>query len=244
MVLLALTVVPVTLWYVAVIMWGIRPGAKPEVVAYTVDEFPRRWARALLRIAGVKVVLENVGVLDRGAPQVLVANHTSWFDVLALAGHLPGRYCFVAKKGVRSIPALGYTIDRCGHIFIDRGDRRKALASLDEARVKLEREKPTVIMFPEGTRSEAGELQPFKKGAFVLAIQTGADIVPAAISGSHEVMRKHSLLIHAGTIRVRLGSPIPVASMTLADRNGLMNDTWQAVAGMLGDGEPSTETRQ
>ena len=238
---LLVTVVPVTLWYILRIMWGIRPGAPdPEWVA---DEFPRRWARALLRLAGVRVVFENTDVLDPGAPQVLVANHVSWFDVLALAAYLPGRYCFVAKKEVRKIPFLGYTIERCGHIYIDRGDHQKAMESLEAARVRLEKSKPTVIMFPEGTRSETGDLQRFKKGAFVLAIQTGADIVPAAITGSREVMRKHSLLIHSGTIVVRLAHPIPVGTLTMAGRDKLVKNSWDAVAGMLGGGSESTKPK-
>ena len=231
MILLVLTVAPVTLWYVVRIAWGVRPSAPDP--AYVVDEFPRRWAKMLLRIAGVKVVIQNPEMLDPGRPQVLVANHSSWFDVLALAAWLPGRYVFVAKKEVRRAPFLGYTIERCGHIYIDRSDHQKALRSLEEARVKLEKEKPTVIMFPEGTRSETGELQRFKKGAFVLAIQTGADIVPAAITGSRAVMRKNSFLIHAGTIIIRLGEPISVRSLTMAERDGLMTETREALSGLL-----------
>lgn len=237
LIVLLLTVVPVTMWYVVRIAWGIRPGAPdPEYVA---DEFPRRWARALVRLAGVDVVIENPEAIDAGAPQVLAANHSSWYDVLALAGYLPGRYCFVAKKEVRKIPFLGWTIERCGHIYIDRSDHQKALASLQAARTRLENSRPTVIMFPEGTRSETGALQRFKKGAFVLALQTGADIVPAAITGSRDVMRKHSLLIHAGTIVIRLGEPIPVGSLTMADRDRLMTETREALVGLLDRGSKS-----
>lgn len=237
---LAVTVVPVTLWYVARIAWGVRPSAPdPSMV---VDAYPRLWARRLLWLAGVRVRFENTEHLDPEQPQILVANHVSWFDVLALAAYLPGRYCFVSKKEVRKIPFLGYTIERCGHIFIDRSDHQKALQSLEEARRKLEKEKPTVIMFPEGTRSETGQLQRFKKGAFVLAIQTGADIVPAAITGSKAVMRKHSLLIHSGTIDIRLGEPIPVKQLTTANRDELMQKTRDALKGMLTSGVPSTES--
>jgi 1-acyl-sn-glycerol-3-phosphate acyltransferase len=184
-------------------------------------------------------VIENPEAIDAGAPQVLAANHSSWYDVLALAGYLPGRYCFVAKKEVRKIPFLGWTIERCGHIYIDRSDHQKALASLQAARTRLENSRPTVIMFPEGTRSETGALQRFKKGAFVLALQTGADIVPAAITGSRDVMRKHSLLIHAGTIVIRLGEPIPVGSLTMADRDRLMTETREALVGLLDRGSKS-----
>jgi 1-acyl-sn-glycerol-3-phosphate acyltransferase len=98
-------------------------------------------------------------------------------------------------------------------------------------------------MFPEGTRSATGELQRFKKGAFVLALQTGADLVPGAISGSRAVMRKGSFLIHAGTIVVRLGVPIPVGSLTMTDRDELMRDTRAALAGLLGSGGDTTESQ-
>jgi len=231
---------PLTAWWAARIWWGTRSHASDP--ASVRDQYPRRWASALLRCAGVEVVFENAGLLDTDAAQILVANHVSWFDVLALAAFVPGRYCFVAKKEVRKAPFLGYAIERCGHIFIDRSDHERALQSLEEVRVRLEKEKPTVIMFPEGTRSESGELQRFKKGAFVLAIQTGADIVPAAILGSRAVMRKNSLLVYSGTITIRLGESIPVGSLTLADRDGLITDTREALMGLLGRGMESTGT--
>jgi 1-acyl-sn-glycerol-3-phosphate acyltransferase len=238
-----LLVVPVaTIYWASRIAWGVRPGAPdPRRVQ---DEYPRRWAAVLLRAAGVEVLVENSNVLDPDAPQILVANHTSWFDVLALAAFLPGRYCFVAKQEVRKAPFLGYAIERCGHIFIDRGDHQKALASLEAARVRLEKEKPTVIMFPEGTRSATGELQSFKKGAFVLAIQTGANVVPAAISGSRDVMRKHSLLVRPGRIVIRLGEPIPVRSLTLEDRDRLIDEAREGLARLLDGGGDQTRMEQ
>jgi 1-acyl-sn-glycerol-3-phosphate acyltransferase len=87
-------------------------------------------------------------------------------------------------------------------------------------------------MFPEGTRSPDGALRPFKKGAFVLAIQAGVEVVPAAISGSYEVMRKGSLLIRPGTITVRFGEPIDVAGLAVEDRNALTDRTWKALAAL------------
>jgi 1-acyl-sn-glycerol-3-phosphate acyltransferase len=84
-------------------------------------------------------------------------------------------------------------------------------------------------MFPEGTRSATGRLQPFKKGAFVLAIQAGVEVVPAAISGSHEVMRKGSLLVHPGTVRVRFGEPIDVGAYRLEQRDELTRRAREAL---------------
>jgi 1-acyl-sn-glycerol-3-phosphate acyltransferase len=131
------------------------------------------------------------------------------------------------------VPGFGRAVGGCGHIYIDREDHQKALASMDVVREKLEKERPTVIMFPEGTRSATGELQRFKKGAFVLAIQTGAAIVPTAIVGSRQVMRKHSLLIHAGTVTIRFGEPIPVTAVDLDGRDELMSETRGALERML-----------
>jgi len=236
--LLGIAIVPVTLWYVAIILWAVYRNA-PNV-DYIAEEMPRRWARVLLRVAGVRVVVEDEHHIDRSVTQVLASNHASWFDVLALTSVTPGRYVFVAKKEVENIPALGRTIRACGHIFIDRQDRQKALASLTAARERLEREKPRIIMFPEGTRSATGELLPFKKGAFVLAIQTGADVVPTAVLGSRAVMRKHSFLIHAGTITIRFGKPIPVGALTMEQRDPLMQQTREALARLLA--EPARPT--
>ena len=229
--LMAVLVVPVTGWYVARILWSVyRDAPDKECVC---ERVPRKWAQVLCRIAGVRVVLENEGVIDPDVPQILVANHASWFDVLALAGYTPGRYCFVSKKEVAHVPGFGRAVRVCGHIYIDRENHQKALASMDVVREKLEKERPTVIMFPEGTRSATGELQRFKKGAFVLAIQTGADIVPTAILGSRHVMRKHSLLIHAGTVTIRFGDPLPVAALGLEHRDELMRSTRGALERLL-----------
>jgi 1-acyl-sn-glycerol-3-phosphate acyltransferase len=178
------------------------------------------------------VVLENAGAIDPDHPQILVANHVSWFDVLALAAFLPGRYLFVAKRELERVPVFGRAVRACGHVFIDRRDRSRAVESLGLARELLEKESPTIIMFPEGTRSMTGELQPFKKGAFVLAIQTGVEVVPAAIFGSREIMRKGSLLIGPGTIRVRFGEPIGVAGLTLEDRNELTERARSSLASL------------
>lgn len=215
----AVMIVPATLWYGLRIVWAVarnRPDA--ECVC---DTAPRDWARLIMRFSGARVELEGAEVIDPGRPQILVANHVSWFDVLALTAYIPGHFVFVAKRELRGVPIFGRAAAACGHIFIDRKDRNRAVESLGVARGTLEERSPTVIMFPEGTRSATGELQPLKKGAFVLAIQTGVDVVPAAIFGSRDVMRKGSLLIRPGTIRVRFGEPIPVGQYALHERNEL-----------------------
>ncbi len=223
--------VPATIWCTVHIVWATLTNS-PNAARLCAD-VPRAWSRLILRVARVDVVLENEEFIDPEVPQVLVVNHVSWFDVPALAGYVPGPYVFVAKKEVGRVPFFGRAVRACGHILIDRQDRSKAVESLAVARERLEEQGPTIIMFPEGTRSANGELQPFKKGAFVLAIQTGADVIPAAIEGSREVMPKGSFTICPGTVRIRFGEPIPVGEYTMEDRNDLTHRAREALAGLL-----------
>ena len=224
-------VAPWTIYLTLEILWHVYRESPDRQRVF--EAAPRRWSRLLLKAAGVRVVAENPPKMPPERPLVVVANHVSWFDVLALCAATPGRYLFVAKKEVRRAPFLGRSIEECGHIFIDRSNRQAALESLIGLKERLAIEKPIIIMFPEGTRSATGELQPFKKGAFVLALEAGADIVPTAVLGSRAVMKKHSLFIHPGTITVRFGEPIVVAGKTTEERDELIHDSREAVARLL-----------
>ncbi len=229
-----LGILPVTVYHGFRMLWAVYSGGPSA--SCVCQTSPRRWARFILWCSGVQVVLENEGVIDPDRAQVLVVNHTSWFDVFALLAAMPGRSIFVAKKELELIPLFGRAVAACGHVFIDRTDRKQAVDSLSRARKRLEEESPTVIMFPEGTRSATGELQPFKKGAFVLAIQTGVEVVPAAISGSREVMKKGSALVHSGVIRIRFGEPISVQGFDLDQRSELTARAQEALAGLQAAG--------
>jgi 1-acyl-sn-glycerol-3-phosphate acyltransferase len=226
----ATVIIPATVWGTLRILWAMA--RRSPRLPCVCERVQRSWSGLLLKVSGVKVVLENEDVIARDLPQVLVVNHTSWFDVLALSAYLPGSYRFVAKKEIERVPLFGPSLRRCGHIYIDRHDRARAFESLEQARETLEKAAPTIIMFPEGTRSASGELQRFKKGAFVLALQTGADVVPGAISGSRDVMPKGSLRIRPGTVRVRFGEPIRVGSMQVDQRDELTRKAWEAVAAL------------
>jgi 1-acyl-sn-glycerol-3-phosphate acyltransferase len=223
-------VIPVTVYNGFRMLWAVR--RNPPTAKCICDRVPRRWASFILRCSGVRVILENEEVIDPERPQIVVANHVSWFDVFTLIAAMPGRSLFVAKKELSRIPLFGPAVAACGHVFIDRTDRRRAVDSLAVVRKKLEEDCSTIIMFPEGTRSRTGELQPFKKGAFVLAIQAGVEVVPAAISGSRSVMRKGSMRIRPGTIRVRFGDPIEVSGLDLDMRNELTKRAHNALAAL------------
>lgn len=231
----ALVALPLTVLYASRIMWAAaRRSARLPCLC---EEIPRRWSLAILRAAGTRVVLENPEHIDPDRQQVLVANHVSWFDVPALAGHMPGTYRFVAKKELAKVPFFGYAWTTCGHIAIDRQDIASAIESLAQARRRLEEDRPTIIVFPEGTRSATGELRPFKKGAFVLALEAGAEVVPAAIVGSRDVMPRGSWRVRTGrTIRIRFGAPLKVEGMGMESRDALTSAARSAVQELLSGG--------
>jgi 1-acyl-sn-glycerol-3-phosphate acyltransferase len=201
------------------IVW--RASRRSAKLRCTCRENPAAWSRAIVRAAGVRVTLEGTEHLSTERAAILVANHQSWFDIFALQGYLPVDVRFVAKKELEGIPVFSASWQACGHISIDRSDLEKAIESLQRAGKVMREEKPTIIMFPEGTRSASGELQPFKKGPFVLAIETGVPVTPTAIVGSRDVMAKGSWRIRPGHVQVRIGAPIPVEGLTVDDREAL-----------------------
>lgn len=205
------------------------------------ESLTRTWARKLLKAAGATVEVKGLEHFDPDAPHIIIANHQSWFDVFAMAGYLPTRFRFVAKAELSKIPIFGPAWVACGHVSIDRKDRARAFESIAEAGRRVKDENLNIVLFPEGTRSADGRLQPFKKGAFVLAIQSGVPVVPLAVMGSREVMPKGKWRLRPGHIELRLGTPIPVEGLELDDRNQLMQTAWDAVRSLQGD-EIATES--
>jgi 1-acyl-sn-glycerol-3-phosphate acyltransferase len=193
------------------------------------QEAPRKWAASLLWAAGATVEVEGLEHLPPGEPAILVANHESWFDVFAMVAYLPINYRFVGKIELTKIPFFGPAWLACGHIAIDRSNREKAIESLRVAGEALRRDAAVVVMFPEGTRSTDGSLLPFKKGAFVLALQTGVPVVPVGVGGSREIMPKGSWRIRPGTIHIAIGPPIEVQGRGEEDRDGLMREARKEV---------------
>lgn len=184
----------------------------------------RLWGNVNLWIAGVGVQLSGMDNIDPRQAYVYAANHQSWFDIFAILGKLPVQFRWLAKHELFRIPVLGKAMSSIGYIPIDRDDRRKAFESIGHAANQVKRG-TSVVIFPEGTRSRDGVLQAFKKGGFILAIQSQQPIVPISISGSHDILPKEGdWKIQPGVIRMTIGHPIPTAGLGVKNRNQLIND--------------------
>lgn len=226
------------LWWGVAVIWQARRGRKDAAwyVAIT-----RRWTRSVIWASGCPVVIHGRENVRASIPQVIASNHISWFDVFALASVIEVPYHFVAKKELMNIPFFGRAMEAAGHITIDRSNRERAILSLRAAGEKIRHSPGAVVIFPEGTRSHNGRLMPFKKGAFMLAAESGVAIVPTAITGSYEIMRKGSWRITPRTIHIHFLSPIPpheVAALGAAGADPLMDAVRSRIAAVVGEDEP------
>jgi len=198
-----------------------RPGG-----AY--DRVPRQYARDLLRFNRVPVRAVGLERLAGLGPCVYIANHQSWFDVLATEYLLPGSLRFVAKKELGRVPLFGVALRMAGHIEIDRKNLSSAVAAYENA-ARAIRGGLSAVVFAEGTRSRDGRLKAFKKGPFVLAIVAQVPVVPVFIEGSFAVLPKGSIHPRPAPITLHVGAPIPTRGMTYDDRDALIAATREAL---------------
>ena len=154
-------------------------------------------------------------------PVVFCSNHESNVDPPVLFQALHPQLHVLYKAELHKFPLMGTVLDVGGFVPVDRLDRRQSFDSLAQGAASL-RAGNSFLIFPEGTRSRSGDLLPFKKGGFIMAIQAQVPIVPVAISGGRASMRKGSAIVHPVQVSIRIGEPIPTAGMTLDDRDRLI----------------------
>jgi 1-acyl-sn-glycerol-3-phosphate acyltransferase len=188
-----------------------------------------------LLTSGITIAVEGAANIQRTRAAVYAVNHASnveppiVFDVLH---ELFPRLRILYKAELRKLPVLGRAFELAGFVPLERGNREQSLPAIDRAAEALG-EGHSFLIFPEGTRSRTGNLLPFKKGGFILAIKGQAPVVPIAITGAREAMRKGSPIIHPVRVRVRIGEPVETAGMTLDDRDELATLIHQRVQALM-----------
>lgn len=170
----------------------------------------RLWGKIQLRITGTRVRIQGFEQIDPEKSYILVSNHQSTFDIFALLGYLPIQFRWTAKAELFHTPFMGWAMSRIGYIPIERDSPKKAYRSMLRA-AEVVRNGVSVIIFPEGTRSPDGNLQPFKKGVFLLALKSRAPILPITIQGTSKIMRKGDWRTYPGQVRIQIDPPIETA---------------------------------
>lgn len=170
----------------------------------------RFWARTALAICRVRVRTRGLEHLDRNRSYVYVSNHASMFDIPAILASVPDQIRIVYKRELEIIPFFGWGLKWGHYIGIDRGRSGEAMRSIEEAIEKI-RNGQSLLLYAEGTRTTDGKLQPFKRGAFNIAVRAGVPVVPLTVNGSFKILPKRSIVIHPGDVELVLGKPIMIS---------------------------------
>jgi len=219
-----LWIVLVTAFFSILAIFGSLIDKKGELP----HKIARMWSRSILAASRVKVTVKNLSWIDPGRSYIYMSNHQSAFDIPVLLAYLPVQFKWLAKAELFKIPVFGFAMRRAGYISIDRSNRRSAIKSLRTA-AEMIRNGVSVVIFPEGTRSRDGKIRPFKKGGFVLAVDSGVPVVPVIIHGTREIMTKKTLRIKAGQVVLEIEKPIETADYNRKTKDQLLDKVGRVI---------------
>jgi 1-acyl-sn-glycerol-3-phosphate acyltransferase len=186
------------------------------------------WAYTMLAISFVRTEIKNKAKILKGTSYIIISNHQSLFDILAVVTTLGIQFRWFIKKEVLKIPIFGYALYASRNIFIDRSNTARAIESINKGVDRLPRN-ASVMVFAEGTRSPDGQIHEFKKGGFMVAIGHKIHILPVTVNGSRRVLPKGSLEVKPGKIQVVIGDPIDTSGYTTDTVQELVDKTRRAI---------------
>jgi 1-acyl-sn-glycerol-3-phosphate acyltransferase len=215
----------IILWVLlTTIFWGVaaiftsfftRTGNPVHIIA-------RKWARGILFASRIKVTVNGLANIEPGQSYVYMSNHQSNFDIPVLLAHLPVQFRWLAKAELFKIPIFGRAMRGAGYVKIDRFNQESAFKSIKEAGSRM-KNGVSVMIFPEGTRSRDGKIRPFKKGGFIMAVDSGAPIVPIILQGTWSIMEKSSLKIKTGEVTLNIAAPITTTGFSRDNKDDLID---------------------
>jgi 1-acyl-sn-glycerol-3-phosphate acyltransferase len=188
-----------------------------------------------LALCGIRYRVSGRENIPRDTAVVFCSNHESNVDPAVLFLGLHAQLHILYKAELRNIPLMRTVFDVGGFVAVDRGDRDRSMRSLEEGAASL-RAGNSFLIFPEGTRSRTGALLPFKKGGFIMALKAQVPIVPVAVVGGRDAMRKGSAIVRPVKVSVRIGRPVPTVGLTVEQRDTVVSAVRAEVQKLLDEG--------
>lgn len=202
--------------------------APPAIVSCLLDPsgrwpsfFQQAWGNWLLRTNGIRLYPKGLEYLGKEQACILIANHASILDIPGIISASPFPVRFIAKKSLAWFPVFGWFLSSSGHILIERENAKSALLGLKKA-VTLLQKGISIVVFPEGTRTPDGQVKDFKGGAFLLALEAKAPIVPVSISGTYHMLPRTGWCFWSGPMELNIEKPIPTHGLSLREARPLM----------------------
>jgi len=186
------------------------------------------WAWVMLAVTWVRPVIKGREKIKKGQSYIIISNHQSQYDILALVTRLGIQFRWIIKKELRKVPLFGYALCASRNIFIDRSNTKQSIESINEGLKRLPLG-TSVMVFAEGTRSPDGKIHPFKKGGFIMAIDNSLPILPVSVSGGRKILPKRSLVFSPGPMEVVVADPIDTTGYTRKELEELMQRTRDTV---------------
>ena len=217
--MLIVTIFWTTLFGIAVILFSPFDYKKGRILGFIV----KYWAKTIFKTMNINVRVFGLDKLNKNADYIFAPNHASSLDIPLILGFLPFWIVPISKIELKWIPFLGWAMQAAGHVFVDRRDHEKAMFSITKIKNSLIKNPRSILIFPEGSRTNDGTVNQFKTGGLSIGISTKISIVPIAIEGTFESLSKHSKKFVNKLLTINIGSPIDTRKYSLDDRKDLAN---------------------
>ncbi|OUV03734.1 MAG: hypothetical protein CBC40_05830 [bacterium TMED80] len=201
----------------AVILFSPFDYKKGRILGFIV----KYWAKTIFKTMNINVRVIGLDKLDRNADYIFAPNHASSLDIPLILGFLPFWIVPISKIELKWIPFLGWAMQAAGHVFVDRRDHEKAMLSIAKIKNSLLKNPRSILIFPEGSRTNDGKVNQFKTGGLSIGISTKISIVPVAIEGTFDSLSKHSKKFVNKLLTINIGSPVDTRKYSLDDRKNL-----------------------
>lgn len=190
------------------------------------------WARSQVWMSGSIIEVKGLENLPEG-PVLYISNHQSNFDIPILMSYINRPKAFIAKVETSKLPFVHAWMKQMKCVFMDRKDVRQSVEAINQG-VEYLRQGYSMVIFPEGTRSNGNLVGEFKAGSFKLATKSGVPVVPVAIKGSYKIMGKGSLIIKPAKVEVIILKPIEVSQLSKLEQKNIHADVQNIIQDQVG----------